>query len=59
MCVRCRCDVLIEPLTSNIYIQAHRLMGGIYDHDKHTKFHKGWFRHSEVNSGGYTDSMVI
>jgi hypothetical protein len=35
-------------------------MGGIYDvrrsdglscHDKHTKFHKDWFRHSKVQRG--------
>jgi hypothetical protein len=28
-------------------------------HDIHTKFHKDWFRHAEVDEGGYTDSMVI
>jgi hypothetical protein len=43
-------------------------MGGIYEvcrwdglsrHDVHTKFHKDWFSHSEVNGGGYTVSKVI
>jgi hypothetical protein len=24
-----------------------------------TKFHKDWFRHSEVDSAGFTDSKLI
>jgi hypothetical protein len=59
--IRCRSDVLIEPLRRNdkgIHIEAHRLMGGIYKvhhwdglryRDIHTKFHADWFRHSNVN----------
>jgi hypothetical protein len=40
-------------------IYRHRLVGGIYDgrfwdglrcHDTHTKFHKDWLRHSEVDT---------
>jgi hypothetical protein len=43
-------------------------MGGIYEvhhwdelrtHDIHTKFHKDWFTHSEVNVGGHIDCMEI
>jgi hypothetical protein len=46
-------------------------MGGIYDarrsdglkcHDTHTKFHKIWFSHSNVDEGGiqrHTNSMLI
>jgi hypothetical protein len=25
----------------------------------YTKFHKDWFRHSEVDRGGYTDSKEV
>jgi hypothetical protein len=53
----------IEPLPSNdnaINIGKRRLMEGIYEirlceelmcYDVHTKFHKDWFRHSEVDKG--------
>jgi hypothetical protein len=27
-------------------------------HNMNTKFHKDWLRHSKVNRGVYTDSMV-
>jgi hypothetical protein len=27
---------------------------GVWCHDINTKFHRDWFRHSEVNMGGYT-----
>jgi hypothetical protein len=37
---------------------AFRLDGLRY-HDIHAKFHKDWFRHSKVDGGGYTDTMVI
>jgi hypothetical protein len=63
VCIHCRGNVFTEPLPSNdggIHIQTHRLMGGIYKvlrwdglrcHDIHTKFHKDWFGHSEINKG--------
>jgi hypothetical protein len=72
VCILCRGNVFTGPLPSNdrgIHIQIHRLMGGIYEvrrsdglrcHDTHTKFHKDWFRHSNVNGGGecsYTNTQ--
>jgi hypothetical protein len=69
-CIRCRGDVFTEPLPSNdkrIQMETHRLMGGIYElrrwdglrcRNIHTEFHKDWFKHSKVNSGGYTDTQT-
>jgi hypothetical protein len=60
----CRRNVFTNPLPSNMCIQRHRLMGGIYEvscsddlwcHDIHTKFHKDWFRDSKVKWGWYAD----
>lgn len=64
--------IFTEPLPSNdrgIHLQAHRLMGEIYEvcrldglrrHDIRTKFHTDWFSHSEVNIGNsQTHSMEI
>jgi hypothetical protein len=57
VCICCRGNVCTEP--SNIHIQTHRLMGGIYEvrrldgmrcHDIHT-ISKNEFRHSKVNRG--------
>jgi hypothetical protein len=53
-----------------IQIQAHTLMGGIYEvrrwdefrcHDIYIKFNKNWFRHSKVDGmiHRHTQSMVI
>jgi hypothetical protein len=60
-CIRCRGNVITEPLPSTdkgVYIQTHRLMGGIYEvrHDIHTKFNKDWFTNFEVDGGGVTDT---
>jgi hypothetical protein len=47
------------------YTYRHRLMGGIYEvrrrdglrcYDIHIKFHNVWFRRSEVDGEGYTDT---
>jgi hypothetical protein len=49
---------ITEPLPSTIHIQAHRLMGEIYEvhrwdglrcRDTHIKFHKYFFSHSNVD----------
>jgi hypothetical protein len=67
LCIRCRGNVFTEPLPSKnrIHIQAHRLMGRIYEirrwdgmwcHDILTKFHKDWFK--QVGIHRHTDSMV-
>jgi hypothetical protein len=55
-----------KPETKGGCMYRHKLMGGImkYGVDMgsgvmiyvHTKFHKDWFRHSEVDMGGYTDT---
>jgi hypothetical protein len=51
-----------------IHIQTHRLMGGIYKvrrwdglrcHDKYAKFHKDWFRHSNILSQWYSTFWKI
>jgi hypothetical protein len=67
----CSGKVDTEPLPTSergIQIQTHRLMRGIYEvrcsdglrcHNIDTEFQKDWFRHSKVDGGGYTDSMVI
>jgi hypothetical protein len=64
VCICCRGDVFTEPSPSNdrrIHIQTHRLMGRIYEvrhwdwlrcRDIHSKFHKDWFRHSNVDRLG-------
>jgi hypothetical protein len=58
-----RGNVYTKPLRSNhreIEIWTQTLMAGIYElhlwdglrwHDIHTKFHKNWFRHSNVDRG--------
>jgi hypothetical protein len=57
VCNRSRGNVFTDPLPSNIHIQTHRLMGGIYDvrrwdglrcHD--TKFHTDWLRLSKIDT---------
>jgi hypothetical protein len=63
LCIRCHGNVFSKPLPSNdmrIRIQTHRLMRGIYGvllwdglrcHELHTKFHKDWFSHSDIDKG--------
>jgi hypothetical protein len=63
VCIRCRGNVLIEPLHSKdkgIRIQTHRLIGSIYEvrrldglkfQNIYIKFHKDRFRHSKVDEG--------
>jgi hypothetical protein len=60
----CRGNVLTEPLPSNehltiggIHIQTCRVMAGVYEVRRweEIRFHKGWFRHSNVNMG-FTDT---
>jgi hypothetical protein len=63
VCIRYRGKVFTEPLPSHdraIHIQTYRFMGGIFQSDRwdglrcrdiSTKFHKDWFRHSQVNRG--------
>jgi hypothetical protein len=61
MCIRCRGNIFTEPLPSNIHIQTD-WWGDLWSTPLswtpvpwcihvHTKFHKDWFRHSEVNKG--------
>jgi hypothetical protein len=69
LCVSWRNTSFTEPLPSNnwgIHIQTHRWMRGIYElrrwdglscHDIHTKFHKDWFRHSNIDGGGGGDTQ--
>jgi hypothetical protein len=60
-CLLSRCLAMIR----GIYIQTHRLVGGIYKvhhwdgfrrHDIHTEFHKDQFRHSKVVRGAITQT---
>jgi hypothetical protein len=60
-CICCHSNGFTKLLPSSdrgLYMQTHRLMGGMCElchwddlrcHDIHTKFHKDWFSHSEVN----------
>jgi hypothetical protein len=61
---------LCLTMIGEIYIETHRLMGGIHEvrrwdglrcYDIHTKFNKNRFRHSKVNRGihRHTDSREI
>jgi hypothetical protein len=53
--------------TIGVHINTRRLMGGIYGvrrsdwlscHGIHAKFHKDWLRHSEIDTGGHTDTQT-
>jgi hypothetical protein len=59
VCFLCREDVFTELSIGQI--QTHKLVEvrrwvGLKNHDRRNKFHKIWFRHSNI-AGGYTDSQ--